>query len=209
MNYLNRKVALVTGSSKGIEAEIARQLADAEAAVILNYPSNKSVADKILKAIPVRAGARGFAAGAGSFSTIDRLPRRNPSMSACFPGFVSRRTDSPANCNRLTTLCRNMYLSSKLTRSTLAACLCLGLANPAYYLAAKFPGNFEEAVLHAINGGGQNQARAILTGALVGAQVGLIAIPKRFLDGLENSSELISLALLLGQQAEMDYPGSL
>jgi hypothetical protein len=100
-------------------------------------------------------------------------------MSACFPGFVSRRTDSPANCNRLTTLCRNMYLSSKLTRSTLAACLCLGLANPAYYLAAKFPGNFEEAVLHAINGGGQNQARAILTGALVGAQVGLTAIPKR------------------------------
>jgi NAD(P)-dependent dehydrogenase (short-subunit alcohol dehydrogenase family) len=51
MNYLNRKVALVTGSSKGIEAEIARQLADAEAAVILNYPSDKSVADKILKAI--------------------------------------------------------------------------------------------------------------------------------------------------------------
>ena len=56
MNYLNGKVALVTGSSKGIEAEIVRQLADAEAAVIVNYPSDKSVADKVLKAITGEGG---------------------------------------------------------------------------------------------------------------------------------------------------------
>ncbi len=36
----------------------------------------------------------------------------------------------------------------------------------AYYLAARFRNDFESAVLHAVNGGGQNQARAILTGAL-------------------------------------------
>ena len=72
----------------------------------------------------------------------------------------------------------------------------------AYYLAARFSDDFEQAVLHAINGGGQNQARAILTGALVGAQVGLAAIPQRFLDGLENSAELIALARQLGKQAE-------
>ncbi|WP_258192414.1 ADP-ribosylglycohydrolase family protein [Nitrosospira multiformis] len=30
----------------------------------------------------------------------------------------------------------------------------------AYYLAARFPRDFESAVLHAVNGGGQNQARA-------------------------------------------------
>ena len=72
----------------------------------------------------------------------------------------------------------------------------------AYYLAARFSGDFELAVLHAINGGGQNQARAILTGALVGAQVGLSGIPPRFLDGLENSAELIGLAKQLGEQAE-------
>jgi ADP-ribosylglycohydrolase len=64
----------------------------------------------------------------------------------------------------------------------------------AYYLAARFPNDFEAAVLHAINGGGQNQARAILTGALSGAQVGLSGIPARFLDGLENSRELTDLA---------------
>ena len=63
----------------------------------------------------------------------------------------------------------------------------------AYYLAARFPDDFESAVLHAINGGGQNQSRAILTGALVGAQVGLSGIPKRFLDGLVDGPELLAL----------------
>jgi ADP-ribosylglycohydrolase len=72
----------------------------------------------------------------------------------------------------------------------------------AYYLAARFRDDFEQAVLHAVNGGGQNQARAILTGALVGAQVGLSDIPQRFIDGLENAPELVSLANKLGLQAE-------
>ena len=71
----------------------------------------------------------------------------------------------------------------------------------AYYLAARFADDFESAVLHALNGGGQNQARCILTGALVGAQVGLSGIPQRFFDGLENSAELTALARRLGDQA--------
>jgi ADP-ribosylglycohydrolase len=72
----------------------------------------------------------------------------------------------------------------------------------AYYLAARFHDDFEQAVLHALNGGGQNQARCILTGALVGGQVGLSGIPQRFLDGLEDGSELVALAHQLGRQAE-------
>jgi ADP-ribosylglycohydrolase len=72
----------------------------------------------------------------------------------------------------------------------------------AYYLAARFPDDFESAVLHAVNGGGQNQARAILTGALVGAQVGYAHIPQRFIAGLERSSELSALCLRLGELAE-------
>lgn len=77
----------------------------------------------------------------------------------------------------------------------------------AYYLAAKFPQDFESAVLHAINGGGQNQARAILTGALVGAQVGLSGIPQRFVDGLENAEELVALAKRLGADAAASGQG--
>jgi ADP-ribosylglycohydrolase len=64
----------------------------------------------------------------------------------------------------------------------------------AYYLAARFHNDFESAVLHAVNGGGQNQARAMLTGALVGAQVGQNGIPNRFIDGLENNEELLQLS---------------
>ena len=66
-----------------------------------------------------------------------------------------------------------------------------------YYLAARFPDDFESAILHALNGGGQNQARSILTGALVGAQVGIKNIPQRFIDGLNEKDELLSLATKL------------
>jgi ADP-ribosylglycohydrolase len=74
----------------------------------------------------------------------------------------------------------------------------------AYYLATRFRDDFESAVLHAINGGGQNMARACLTGALVGAQVGLSGIPQRFINGLENHSELVSLAKKLGELAALN-----
>ncbi len=70
----------------------------------------------------------------------------------------------------------------------------------AYYLAARFPDDFESAVLHAVNGGGENQARAILTGALAGAQAGLSEIPRRFLDGLAEGKTLQQLAMALGSK---------
>lgn len=69
-----------------------------------------------------------------------------------------------------------------------------------YYLAARFQGDFESAVLHAVNGGGQNQARAMLTGALCGAIGGVQAIPDRFIRGLESSQERLALAGQLAQQ---------
>ena len=70
----------------------------------------------------------------------------------------------------------------------------------AYYLAARFPDDFASAVLHAVNGGGQNLSRAMLTGAMVGATAGLSGIPQRFIDGLENSAELLQLAKNLADQ---------
>jgi len=69
-----------------------------------------------------------------------------------------------------------------------------------YYLAARFHDDFEAALLHAINGGGQNMARAMLTGALVGAQVGLHGIPQRFTDGLAQRERLLELATALAEK---------
>jgi ADP-ribosylglycohydrolase len=55
------------------------------------------------------------------------------------------------------------------------------------------------AVLNALNGGGQNQVRAMLTGALTGAQV-KPGIPQRFLDGLEDADQLQDMAAQLARQ---------
>lgn len=71
----------------------------------------------------------------------------------------------------------------------------------AYYLAARYADDFESALLHAINGGGQNMSRAMLTAALVGAQVGTEGIPERFITGLEDGERLLSLAKKLAAQA--------
>ena len=73
-------------------------------------------------------------------------------------------------------------------------CSILCMLPAAYYLAARFQEDFEQAVLHAVNGGGQNMSRAMLTGALAGAQVGLAGIPQRFIDGLTQGREIVDLA---------------
>lgn len=75
-----------------------------------------------------------------------------------------------------------------------------------YYLAARFAGDFEQAVLHALNGGGQNMSRACLTGALAGAQCGLSQIPERFVTGLREHAELVPLAQAVGAAAARETP---
>jgi 3-oxoacyl-[acyl-carrier protein] reductase len=53
---LNGKVAVVTGASKGIGAGIAKEFAEAGAAVIVNYASSKTDADKVVNEITKRGG---------------------------------------------------------------------------------------------------------------------------------------------------------
>jgi ADP-ribosyl-[dinitrogen reductase] hydrolase len=64
----------------------------------------------------------------------------------------------------------------------------------AYYMVSRFEDDFEMEVLSAINGGGNNMARAALTGALSGALVGLDGIPERFIKGLTDHEKLFYLA---------------
>ena len=53
---LNGKVAVVTGASKGIGAGIAKEFAAEGAAVVVNYASSKSDADKVVDEITKRGG---------------------------------------------------------------------------------------------------------------------------------------------------------
>lgn len=64
----------------------------------------------------------------------------------------------------------------------------------AYYFIHHYQDDFEGAVLAAINGGGNNMARASLTGGLSGAMVGLSGIPERFITGLSDHEQLLDLA---------------
>lgn len=88
MSKLAGKVAVVTGASKGIGAEIARQLAAAGAAVVVNYANDRAGADKVVadivgaggKAVAVQGNvARSadvdgiFARAKSAFGTIDVL----------------------------------------------------------------------------------------------------------------------------------------
>jgi 3-oxoacyl-[acyl-carrier protein] reductase len=88
MSKLTGKVAVVTGASKGIGAEIARRLAAEGAAVVVNYARDHEGADKVVddvmgaggKAVAVQGSVaksadvnRIFAQAKSTFGTVDIL----------------------------------------------------------------------------------------------------------------------------------------
>lgn len=71
---LNGKIAVVTGGSKGIGAGIAKQFAAEGAAVVVNYASSKSDADKVVDEITKRGGkAVAIQGRVGNTAEVDKL----------------------------------------------------------------------------------------------------------------------------------------
>jgi ADP-ribosyl-[dinitrogen reductase] hydrolase len=58
------------------------------------------------------------------------------------------------------------------------------------YLAARYPDDFEAALVANTNVGGDNCHRGALLGALLGAALGYRAIPERWIRGLRSHAEL-------------------
>lgn len=56
MSKLSRKVAVVTGASKGIGAATAKSLAAEGASVVVNFTASKSGADSVVAAITAAGG---------------------------------------------------------------------------------------------------------------------------------------------------------
>ncbi len=73
MAHLTGKVALVTGASKGIGAAIAEALAQAGAAVAVNYSSSRTGAEAVVERIESKNG-RAIAVG-GDVSKTDDVNR--------------------------------------------------------------------------------------------------------------------------------------
>ena len=73
-NKLNGKVAVVTGASKGIGADIAKHLAAEGAAVLVNYASSKEGADRVVDEITKRGGkAIAVQANVAKKAEVERL----------------------------------------------------------------------------------------------------------------------------------------
>jgi 3-oxoacyl-[acyl-carrier protein] reductase len=74
MNGLKGKVAVVTGSSKGIGASVAEHLAAAGATVVVNYASSKTGADAVVARISQSGGqAIAIQADVSKAEDIDRM----------------------------------------------------------------------------------------------------------------------------------------
>ncbi|MFD1453722.1 SDR family oxidoreductase [Oceanobacillus sojae] len=74
MKLLEGKVAIVTGSSRGIGRKIAEQLADLGAKVTVNYSSNPDKAEEVVKEIQNKGGkAVAIQADLSQISDIERL----------------------------------------------------------------------------------------------------------------------------------------
>jgi ADP-ribosylglycohydrolase len=84
----------------------------------------------------------------------------------------------------------------------------------ALYCALKYPGDWRKAVLAAINHSGDSDSTGCICGAILGASLGLSAIPAEWVRGIENGAGIMRLAddmyraFQKHEPPRDDYPGN-
>jgi 3-oxoacyl-[acyl-carrier protein] reductase len=74
MKILEEKVAIITGSSRGIGRVVAEQLADLGAKVVINYSTNRQKADEVVEGITKKGGkALALQADLSKLSDVEKL----------------------------------------------------------------------------------------------------------------------------------------
>lgn len=104
---------------------------------------------------------------------------------------------------------RAMVLADDAELTPLAALSMLGCTTAAQclagamYCAVIHPGNFDEGMIAAVNHSGRSSAVGALTGAILGAKLGLEALPEFYLESLEQAGILAELAEDISQQRQL------
>jgi ADP-ribosylglycohydrolase len=158
--------------------------------LINGYPLDEKISGRLMK--EVKNKTLPFHAVTGDdlappkkgVSEASRLGRFASPDALLTPSFIARAAEDPGI---------SIEPAWKVSLVYGMPCAIYHILPSVYYLAARFKDDFESAVLHAVNSGGQNMARAMLTGALVGAQVGIDGIPGRFIDGLTEKDSLLKV----------------
>ena len=77
----------------------------------------------------------------------------------------------------------------------------------AIYCALKHPESFEDAVVAAVNHSGDSDSTGAITGNIMGAALGINAIPQKYLDALELRDVILELADDLYNDCQMTEYG--
>lgn len=112
-------------------------------------------------------------------------------------GSLAKKLD-PMLGNKIFSIEKMRYMPELNAFSTIGTSIMTKDVVPsAFYCFTKNPLDFSKAILSAINAGGDTDSIAAITGAISGAYLGIDAIPKKWLDKLENRDEIESIALEL------------
>ena len=115
-----------------------------------------------------------------------------------------------AHINKAISLVKHTELTPREVMTLLSCTTAAECLAGAVYICLIHPGNFDEAVITAVNQSGRSSAVAALTGAFLGAKLGEDALPEFYLESLEPIEALRILAddLYQGRQASRIFDDS-